>query len=47
MEQWIIQLLELIKDASKEEKGFTLSLNPHDVQQVAKMYEECKWIEIY
>lgn len=47
LEQWIIDLLNSIKDANTMGAGFELRLDSDAVKAIASAYETTDWIELY
>lgn len=47
LQEWIICVLENIKDASNHGYKVTIELDQEVVHDIAKAYEETKFIEIY
>ena len=47
LESWVIELLTDIKKASLNNENFDLHLESPMVKEIAKQYDEIKWIEIY
>lgn len=47
LENWIVELLEQIRQASLKDENFGLSLNRHDVHEIAEAYDKAEWIEVY
>jgi hypothetical protein len=46
LQTWVIELLEEIRQASLKDENFGLSLNRHDVKEIAEAYDKATWIEI-
>lgn len=47
LENFVIELLEDIKEASNKNENFDLHMESIWVKEIAEEYENCKWIEIY
>lgn len=47
LEQWVIDLLNSIKDAGAMDAGFELRLDSDAVKAIASAYKTTDWIEIY
>lgn len=47
LEEWVIYLLEGIKTAAEKGENYDLHLESPYVAEIAKAYEDTKWIEIY
>lgn len=47
LEQWVIDLLKDIKRAASNGNGCAFYLSSEQVKEIAKAYEEVKWIEIF
>ena len=46
LEVWVIELLKDISDAGARNENFDLHMEAPYVQEIAKLYNETKWIEI-
>lgn len=47
LEQWVINLLEEIKEAGYNGENFDLHLESEAAKEIASTYDSIKWIEIY
>lgn len=47
LETWIIRLLDEIQGAANRNENYDLHLESTVVTEIAKAYEDAKWIEIY
>ena len=47
LENWVIELLDDIKEAAEKGENYDLHMEAVYVKDVAKAYNESKWIEIY
>ena len=47
IENWVIELLEDIKEAAEKGENFDLHLESVYVKEIAEAYENTEWIEIY
>ena len=47
LEMWIIVLLDSIKEAGNKGKNFDLHLDNDTAKEIARAYDNTKWIEIY
>lgn len=47
LEVWVIELLEDIKRASEKGENYNLHLESPAGDEIAKAYDDTKWIEIY
>lgn len=47
LESWVIELLEDIKESADKSENFDLHLEADAVKDIAQVYDEATWIEIY
>ena len=47
LERWVVELLDSIKEACEKNENFDLHMEAPLVKEIAKEYEDTKWIEIY
>lgn len=47
LEDWVVDLLKDIKEASDKGENFDLHLENVYVKEIADAYDNVKWIEIY
>lgn len=47
LEDWVVDLLKDIKEASDKGENFDLHLENVYVKEIADLYDNVKWIEIY
>jgi hypothetical protein len=47
LEEWVITLLEDIKEAGEKGENFDLHLEKEMVKEIADAYDKSEWIEIY
>lgn len=47
LENWVVELLNDIKEASGKDENFDLHLESAYVKEIAEAYDKSKWIEIY
>ena len=47
LENWVVELLEDIKEASCKGENFDLHLENEQIKEIADLYDAVEWIEIY
>lgn len=47
LENWVVNLLKDIREASAKGENFNLHLENEQVKEIADLYDAVKWIEIY
>ena len=47
LENWVAELLDDIKEAAEKGENYDLHLEADAVKDIATVYDETKWIEIY
>ena len=47
LEEWVIDVLNEITKASKENKSVNIHITKEFVKEIAENYEATKWIEMY
>lgn len=47
LEGFVVALFDSIKDAAKDNSSYTLELTPEEAKELAELWSNTKWFELY